>query len=301
MAAACAPLAPLARRARQCLAPAALRALASAPAEAVAQSPSVDAANAAIFAAPGDAWWDPSGAMGPLHAMAPARNAFIADALAPHAAATGVAETTPGRARPLLGLRHADVGCGGGLLVEAMARLGMRSTGIDVAASTIRAAREHAARDAELAARGNLPEFLQSTVEALASDAAHAGAYDVVTSLEVVEHVADVPSFLASLGMLAKPGGHIVLSTINRTPRSYAIAIVGAEHVARVVPVGTHRWDQFLTPNELAERVRDATGASVVATRGMWLHPLRGAWALTDDTAVNYISLFRMPLAAETQ
>jgi len=263
----------------------------------VASSASVDVSNASIFAEPGDAWWDPAGAMGPLHAMGPLRNTFIVSSLSGFIrdAQTPV-ENENGRMRPLLGLSHVDVGCGGGLLVEAMARLGAKSVGVDLAQRTVDAAKAHASRDAELASRGNLPEYVVSSVEALSADAAHAGQYDVVTSLEVVEHVTDRHGFLKSLGALAKPKqGHIVLSTINRTPRSYAIAIVGAEHVARIVPVGTHSWDQFVTPDELTKAVCDAIpGARLASLKGMWLNPLRGMWEITSDTAVNYIAHFTL-------
>lgn len=265
--------------------------------QSVASSASVDVSNASIFAEPGDAWWDPAGAMGPLHAMGPLRNTFIVSSLSGFIrdAQTPV-ENENGRMRPLLGLSHVDVGCGGGLLVEAMARLGAKSVGVDLAQRTVDAAKAHASRDAELASRGNLPEYVVSSVEALSADAAHAGQYDVVTSLEVVEHVTDRHGFLKSLGALAKPKqGHIVLSTINRTPRSYAIAIVGAEHVARIVPVGTHSWDQFVTPDELTEAVCDAIpGARLASLKGMWLNPLRGMWEITSDTAVNYIAHFTL-------
>lgn len=267
----------LARRAGSASAsPSFLRALATAPAAA-------DEAELAKFRSYD--WWDPAGPAGPLHALNPARVAFVRDEALRAAAARGVAppaDTAP----PLSALRVLDVGCGGGILSEALARLGARVTGIDAGAEGPAAGAAHAAHDAPLAAR---LDYRAGT--AADEAAARPGHYDAVVASEVIEHVPDAGAFVAALARAARPGGAVILSTLARTPRSWMVAIAGAEYVARLLPPGTHDWGRFVNPDELTA-LADAAGLDLARLAGMapvgpWMR-----WALTDDPGVNYIASF---------
>jgi 2-polyprenyl-6-hydroxyphenyl methylase/3-demethylubiquinone-9 3-methyltransferase len=209
-------------------------------------------------------WWDPDGPMRMLHRMNPLRVGWIA---------ARAAELMPGRA----GLRLLDVGCGAGLAAEALARRGFDVVGIDAAPSAIAAARAHAAA-------ASVPvDYRVGDAGDLAGET-----FDVVTALEVIEHVPDQPGFVATLAGLVRPGGLLVLSTINRTPRAWAVAILGAERVLRLLPRGTHDWRRFVTPAELARMLR-AAGLRETASAGMTLDPLAGGWRASRDLGVNYI------------
>ena len=218
-------------------------------------------------------WWDPAGPMKPLHGMNPVRLGFIREQINSH---FGV---SPASISPLAGLSVVDVGCGGGLLSEPLARMGGTVTGLDPATRNIAVATAHAA-SMDLNIR-----YLPRTVEDVVADGER---FDLVTALEVVEHVADVPAFLASLADVAKPGGLVIVSTLNRTLRSYAAAILGAEYILRWLPVGTHDWRKFIPPDDLEHGLEKA-GLGVLDTRGMVPDVLRGGWRLSSDTAVNYI------------
>ncbi len=235
---------------------------------------SVDPADIARFEALAHSWWDPNGKMKELHRMNPLRIGFIRDRFA---AAHG---RDPLAHRPLAGLRIVDVGCGGGLSSEPLARLGAEVTGIDASQEGIGVARLHAAeRDLDI-------DYRQTTAEALAESGE---TFDAVVALEIVEHVADVASFLGALSRLARPGAPLVMSTLNRTPKSFALGIVAAEYVLGIVPRGTHNWRQFLKPSELARGLRDQ-GFAVEEIRGMVYSPLKGDWSLSDrDLDVNYL------------
>jgi 2-polyprenyl-6-hydroxyphenyl methylase / 3-demethylubiquinone-9 3-methyltransferase len=215
-------------------------------------------------------WWDPAGPMAPLHRINPLRIGWLRDTIAAHFRRSGDG--------PLEGLEMLDIGCGAGLLAEPLSRLGASVTGLDPAAASIEIARAHAA------ATGAELTYRTGTVEDLAGEGAK---FDVVLAMEVVEHVNDVAAFVASAASLVRPGGLIVLSTLNRTLRSFALAIVGAEYVLRWLPPGTHRWEQFVTPDELAAALR-AAGLRVERRRGMVFDPLRREWKLSADMAVNY-------------
>jgi 2-polyprenyl-6-hydroxyphenyl methylase/3-demethylubiquinone-9 3-methyltransferase len=237
------------------------------------ESASVDAGEVAGFAAVADRWWDAAGPFRPLHRLNPVRLAYIRDALVARFGRDAGAE------RPLDGLRIADIGCGGGLVCEPLARLGASVTGVDASLDAIEVARAHAE------ASGLAIEYLQATAEELATDGRR---FDALTALEIVEHVADRPAFVAACCGLIRPGGLLVMSTLNRTPRAFALAIVGAEYVLRWVPRGSHRWRKFVRPAELGRDLRRA-GARVADVSGLVYDPLADRWHLDRDVAVNYI------------
>lgn len=239
---------------------------------------SIDQAEIAKFEAMAAEWWDPNGKFRPLHRMNPLRLDYIADQIA--------AEFGRDRRslRPFAGLEVLDIGCGGGLASEPMARLGATVTGADATEVNIAVARAHAAQ------QGLEIDYRATTAEALLATDAR---FDVVLALEIVEHVADPASFVATCRELLKPGGLLILTTLNRTGRSFAAAIVGAEWVLRWLPRGTHDWRRFITPEELAAHAR-AAGLAEADRRGMVFDPLTGGWSLSDrDLAVNYAMVTR--------
>ena len=233
----------------------------------------VDAAEVARFAALAKTWWDAAGEQSALHKLNPVRLQFIRDHLARH---FGRDIRT---AKPFAGLRLLDIGCGGGLVSEPMARLGFAVTGIDAGADMLAVARRHAT-EMDLAI-----DYRQSTVEDLAASGA---SYDAVLALEVVEHVADLTLFLAAAARLVAPGGAFIASTINRTPKAFLLAVVGAEYVMRWLPRGTHDWRKFRRPSELAASLRPH-GIAVAAIGGLSYSPTSGRWRLSDDLDVNYL------------
>ena len=235
---------------------------------------SVDATERDRFAAMAAEWWDPEGAFKPLHNLNPVRLEFIRDRLGAH-----FGRKLHGR-KPLDGLRVVDVGCGGGLVCEPLCRLGARVTGIDAAAETIRVAKAHAA------AMGLDIDYRAATAEALAAAGEE---FDAVISLEVIEHVPDPAPFVAALAALLAEGGGMVLATLNRTPKSFLFAIVGAEYLLGWLPRGTHRWDRFVRPSELAAALRP-NRLRIADIEGMHYDPLAGDWRLGGDVAVNYIA-----------
>jgi 2-polyprenyl-6-hydroxyphenyl methylase / 3-demethylubiquinone-9 3-methyltransferase len=234
---------------------------------------SVDAAEIARFSALAATWWDPSGPMAPLHQLNPARLGYIRDRIAGHYGRDAFA---PG---PIKGLTVLDIGCAGGLLCEPLTRLGARVTGIDAAAENVAVAKSHAeAMRLDIDYRHASPEDL--TAEGVR--------FDAVLALEVVEHVADVDTFLQAAADLVKPGGLLITSTLNRTAKSFALAIVGAEYLLRWLPAGTHDWRKFLKPSELARSLR-AAGLTVADLSGLTFDPFRKSWRVGRDVGVNYI------------
>ncbi len=230
---------------------------------------SVVAGEVARFDALAARWWDPHGPMAPLHAMNPLRVAWAERRI--HAAF--------GDRK----VRLLDIGCGAGLAAEALAGLGHDVLGLDAAPEVIEAARTHAEGK-------NLPlRYRHDTAEALVAEGTR---FDVVTAFEVVEHVADPAAFLSLLGLLLAPGGVLVLSTLNRTRRSYVTAKLGAEYVLRLLPVGTHDWSKFITPAELGAMLR-AAGLRVADVAGMSFSPVRRGWHESRDTSVNYLMAAR--------
>jgi 2-polyprenyl-6-hydroxyphenyl methylase / 3-demethylubiquinone-9 3-methyltransferase len=226
------------------------------------------------FAKDAALWWDANGPFAPLHRINPVRLSYIRDALCRRFG------RDPKSGASLAGLSVLDIGCGGGLVAEPLARLGASVTGIDPAPENIAAAKVHA-EGARLAI-----DYRATTAQALAGSGAQ---YDAVLLLEVFEHVPDVPAFLREVAPLVKPGGVVVLSTLNRTLKSYALAIVGAELILRWLPVGTHQWDRFVTPAELRAGLRGA-GLALADTTGMTYNPFADEWRLGRDTDVNYLA-----------
>jgi len=233
---------------------------------------SVDPKEAAQFAALADRWWDAEGPFRPLHRLGPARMRFVVDAVERHfGRPRGVGQLT--------GLDAIDIGCGGGLVTEPLRRLGARAVGLDVTEENVAAAAAHAA------SAGLDIDYRLGTAEALAAAGER---YDLVVSLEVVEHTPDPNVFLAAAADLVAPGGLLVLSTINRTMKSLALAKIGAEYVLRWLPRGTHDWRKFVKPSEMARPLRDA-GLRVERVEGVVYRPLTDEWALDPDTTVNYM------------
>jgi len=238
---------------------------------------SIDAAEIAKFAAFAESWWDPDGQSRPLHRLNPTRLAYIRDRTAAH---LGRDPLSP---RPMAGLRAADIGCGGGLLSEPLARLGAQVTGVDAGEQTIAVARAHAAES-------GLPiDYRLGTAEALAGAGER---FDLVLALEIVEHVAEPAGFLAALAALVAPGGLLILSTLNRTAKAFALAVVGAEYVLRWLPRGTHDWRRFRRPSELAALLRPH-GLTLREAIGLAYNPLADKWHLAPgDLDVNYLLRF---------
>lgn len=253
--------------------------MADSAAESPSHSASVDPDEVAKFAALAHDWWDPAGKFAPLHKLNPARLTFLRDRIAAHQGRDPLAE------RPLAGLRVLDIGCGGGLLCEPLARLGAQVTGIDAAGPNVAAAARHAAE------AGLDIDYRHTTAEALAAEALATGGtpFDLVLNMEVVEHVADVTAFLQASAALVASGGAMALATLNRTPKSFAFAIVGAEYLLRWLPRGTHDWRKFLRPSELVAQLR-AAGLETKELTGVAYNPLTGAWHLAArDLDVNYM------------
>lgn len=235
---------------------------------------SVDSAEIARFTAMAAEWWDPHGRFRPLHRLNPLRIGYIRDAIAARHGRDPLAH------RPLHGLRLVDIGCGGGLLAEPMARLGAEVVGIDAGAATVRTAAVHAAE------AGLTIDYRTDTAEALA---AAGDRFDAVLAMEIVEHVADRAPFLAALAELVKPDGLLFMSTLNRTAKAFALAVVGAEYVLGWLPRGTHDWRKFLRPSELAAELRTC-GMAVRDLTGIVYEPWSDRFRLdAGDIAVNYM------------
>lgn len=235
----------------------------------------IDPAEVAKFEAMAAEWWDPDGKFRPLHLMNPCRLDYICTQIA----------SEFGRdlrdAAPFAGLRILDIGCGGGLLSEPMARLGATVVGADAAERNIPVARIHAEQ------QGLDIDYRHTTAEALAAAGER---FDVVLNMEVVEHVADPQAYLTACHELLKPGGLMICSTLNRTAKSFLLAIVGAEWVMRWLPKGTHDWQKFIMPDELRSMI-EAAGLTPVDRKGMIFNPARWNWSLSaTDLSVNYVT-----------
>ncbi|MDJ0895535.1 MAG: bifunctional 2-polyprenyl-6-hydroxyphenol methylase/3-demethylubiquinol 3-O-methyltransferase UbiG [Alphaproteobacteria bacterium] len=242
----------------------------------------VDAGEIAKFEAMAEEWWDPDGKFKPLHRFNPVRLTYIRDRVCTHFSRDSQTN------RPLAGLRVVDVGCGGGLLAEPLARLGASVTGIDAAERNVVVAQTHARQvGLEIDYRFAVAETLAEAGEQ----------FDVVLNMEVVEHVADVEGFLAATSALVAPGGVQIIATLNRTAKSYALAIIGAEYVLRWLPRGTHDWRKFLRPAEVTGALERA-GLTIDEQIGVTMNPLTFQWSLNPgDLAVNYMVRASRPAA----
>ena len=242
--------------------------------KASANSPSIDAAEIAKFSAIASEWWDPDGKFRPLHRLNPARLSYIRTQTIRH---FGLDERST---RPFQGLDVLDIGCGGGLLAEPMARLGAQVTGIDASQRNVTMAAQHA-KDVGLTI-----EYMAMSAEELVEKGR---VFDLVLNMEVVEHVADPRSFLEASASLVKTGGLSVIATLNRTPKSFLLAIVGAEYMLGWLPRGTHDWRKFLKPSELSRHL-EAAGLSVGDAVGVVYNPVNDSWRLQPrDLEVNFM------------
>lgn len=240
----------------------------------------IDLEETARFERLASLWWDPKGPFRPLHRMNQLRTEWIREEVLKH-----VERKAPGVNQPLMGLRVLDIGCGGGILSEAMARLGATVTGIDVVERNLLVARRHAEKE-------GLPiHYRCIAVEDLSQEGQ---IFDVVLNMEVVEHVADLPLFLKSVSTLVRPGGLLFVATLNRTILSYGVAIVGAEWIFRWLPKGTHQWRKFVKPCELSEFLQ-SEGLALVTATGVWMNPLNHRFFLVPSMAVNYMASFIKP------
>jgi 2-polyprenyl-6-hydroxyphenyl methylase/3-demethylubiquinone-9 3-methyltransferase len=233
----------------------------------------VDAAEVARFSAYATEWWDPRGKMAMLHRFNPVRLAFIKQGACRHF------ERDERRLDALAGLRVLDIGCGGGILSEPLARLGAAVVGADPSQTNVEAAKLHAAE------AGVVVDYRTTTAEALADEGE---GFDVVLAMEVVEHVADLGLFISRCAEMVRPGGLMITATLNRTLKSFALAIVGAEYVLRWLPRGTHQWEKFVTPNEL-EAALERHGLRVIGETGVIYNLLADRWQLSTDMDVNYM------------
>ena len=238
-------------------------------------STTIDAAEVAKFEAMAAEWWDPKGKFKTLHQMNPCRLHYITSQI------SAEFDRNLTQPHPFAGLRILDIGCGGGLLSEPMARLGATVVGADAAERNIPVAQLHAEQS------GLTIDYRNTTAEALAEAGEQ---FDIVLNMEVVEHVADPLAYLTACQHLLKPGGLMICSTLNRNAKSFAMAIVGAEWVMRWLPKGTHDWQKFITPEELYDLIR-RSGLTPVDRKGMVFNPVSWSWSLSDrDLSVNYVT-----------
>jgi 2-polyprenyl-6-hydroxyphenyl methylase / 3-demethylubiquinone-9 3-methyltransferase len=247
------------------------------PRNGMADSASIDPVEVAKFSAIAAEWWDPAGKFAPLHKFNPVRLAFIRAEAAAHF------ERDFRSLRPFEGLSLLDIGCGGGLLSEPMARLGFAVTGGDASDRNIGTARAHAAQS-RLAI-----DYRATTAEVLVAEGR---SFDVVLNMEVVEHVADVSAYLNACTALVKPGGITVVATLNKTLKSLALAKIGAEYVLGWLPRGTHDWNRFIPPTELKASLEES-GLTILKTQGVSFDPLGWGWKLSADVDVNYMVVGR--------
>jgi 2-polyprenyl-6-hydroxyphenyl methylase/3-demethylubiquinone-9 3-methyltransferase len=244
-----------------------------------ARRTTIDANEVERFSRMAAEWWDPKGKFKPLHKFNPVRLAYIRDQVAGHFG------RDPRSSRPFDGLRFLDIGCGGGLLCEPMARLGATVLGADASATNVEVARLHAAQS------GVTVDYRATTAE----DLADAGEqFDVILNMEVVEHVSDVPLYLSKCAQMVKPGGIMFVATINRTLKALGLAIVGAEYVLRWLPRGTHQYEKLVRPDEL-ESALTASGMTITDRTGVSYNPLADRWQKSRDLDVNYMVLAQKP------
>ena len=245
---------------------------------------SVDPREMESFARMAEDWWNPEGMFKPLHVMNGARLGFIKRTLCDHFGLDESAE------RPLEGLRLLDIGCGGGLLCEPMTRLGAQVTGMDALERNLKTAATHAE------AMGLDIDYRHGTIEQLA--ASDEAPFDAVLNMEVIEHVANPPDFMADCAKMVRPEGVMICSTINRTMKAFLFAIVGAEYILRWLPKGTHQYDKLVKPEELKRWLEDA-GLEVTEQVGMSLNPVSQMWRFGSDMSINYVTVAVAPEGAK--
>jgi 2-polyprenyl-6-hydroxyphenyl methylase / 3-demethylubiquinone-9 3-methyltransferase len=243
------------------------------------ETSSVDAAEVAKFSAMADEWWDPAGKFAPLHKFNPVRLGFIRDVAAAHF------HRDARSLAPFGGLTLLDIGCGGGLLSEPMARLGFRVLGADASERNVKVAAHHAA------STGLVVDYRATTAESLAEEAA---LFDVILNMEVAEHVADLRSYLAACAKLIRPGGLMFVATLNKTLKSLALAKIGAEYILGWLPRGTHDWSRFIEPAKLRSMLEES-GLNILKTQGITFNPLAWGWRLSSDVDVNYMVVANRP------
>ena len=243
-------------------------------------SVSVDPAEMESFSRMAEDWWNPSGMFKPLHIMNGARLGFIKETLCEHF------HRDPEQDQPLKGLRLLDIGCGGGLLCEPLTRLGAKITGVDALERNVKTAKTHAQQ------MGLKIDYRHGTIEQMV--AAKEKAFDAVLNMEVIEHVANPPDFMKDCAAMVRPGGVMICSTINRTFKAFALAIVGAEYILRWLPKGTHQYDKLVRPAEISRWLIDA-GLAVDSQIGMSLNPITDKWTLSDDLSINYVTTALKP------
>lgn len=235
----------------------------------------IDLAEVEKFTAMAESWWDPAGKFRPLHRLNPVRVSYIRDKSSAHFGAN------PEKPQPLHGLDLIDIGCGGGLLSEPMARLGATVTGVDATPRNVEVARLHAEQT------GTRITYLNCAAEDLVAQGRQ---FDIVLAMEIIEHVADVDAFLGACSKLLKPHGLLFLATMSRTVKSYAMAIVGAEYVLKWLPKGTHDWNRFIRPSEMARGLRHH-GLAITELTGVSYSPLKDSFSLSRDLDINYMAL----------
>ncbi|HEY7229596.1 MAG TPA: bifunctional 2-polyprenyl-6-hydroxyphenol methylase/3-demethylubiquinol 3-O-methyltransferase UbiG [Pseudolabrys sp.] len=240
---------------------------------------SVDTAEVERFSRHAGDWWDTRGPMAALHKFNPVRLAYIRDQ------AAICFDRDPKKLDCLKGLRVLDIGCGGGILSEPLARLGATMVGADPSEDNIAAAKAHASE------MGVAVDYRATTAEDLSAAKER---FDVVLAMEVVEHVADVDAFVATCATMVKPGGLMIAATLNRTLKSFALAIIGAEYVLRWLPRGTHQWDKFVKPEELESAI-EHSGLQITGERGVIYNPFADRWQLSSDMDVNYMLVAQRP------
>ena len=220
-------------------------------------------------------WWNPNGKFAPLHKFNPIRQEYLIDQISNHF------NLNLDEDKPLNNLKILDVGCGGGLLCEPLSRLGANVTGIDAAKTNIEVAKIHMEQSGlDINYLNKKPEDIENKL------------YDVVLCMEIIEHVEDVNFFIQSCINLLKPNGLIFFATLNKTIKSYVLAIIGAEYILRWLPIGTHEWDKFISPNDIINKVSKHF-LTHVETKGVTFNPLKNKWKLSDDTDVNYMCYFK--------
>ena len=220
-------------------------------------------------------WWNPNGKFAPLHKFNPVRQEYLIDQISNHF------NLNLNEDKPLNNLKILDVGCGGGLLCEPLSRLGANVTGIDAAKTNIEVAKIHMEQSGlDINYLNKKPEDIENKL------------YDVVLCMEIIEHVEDVNFFIQSCINLLKPNGLIFFATLNKTIKSYVLAIIGAEYILRWLPIGTHEWDKFISPNDIINKVSKHF-LTHVETKGVTFNPLKNKWKLSDDTDVNYMCYFK--------